>query len=80
MALAAGAATRRRPVQFHEMHEVSGTFQLRKRRLDVDELGVSLPRRSRDALEAFKDLDDISPPPEPYDDTTGRPQTAEAQR
>lgn len=72
--------SRRRPVQFHEMHEVSGTFQLRKRRLDVDELGVSLPRRSRDALEAFKDLDDISPPPEPYDDTTGRPQTAEAQR
>jgi len=44
---------RHRPVQFNEMHEVPGTFQLRKRRLDVDELGVSLPRRSRDALEAF---------------------------
>ncbi len=71
---------RRRPVQFNEMHECPGTFQLRKRRLDVDELGVSLPRRSRDALEAFENLDDIPPPPEPHDDTTGRPQTAEAQR
>lgn len=71
---------RRRPVQFDEMHEVPGTFQLRKRRLDVDELGRSLPRRSRDALESFENLDDIPPPPEPHDETMGRPHTAEAQR
>ncbi|MCO6388539.1 DUF2971 domain-containing protein [Aliihoeflea sp. 40Bstr573] len=69
---------RRRPVRFSEMHEVSGTFLLRKRRLDVDELGMSLPRRSRDALEAFENLD-IPLPPKPHDDTTGRPQTAEPQ-
>lgn len=71
---------RRRPVQFNEMHEVPGTFQLRKHRLDVNELGVSLPRRSRDALEAFENLDAIPPPPEAHEDTKGRPHAAKAQR
>jgi hypothetical protein len=39
------------------MREVSGTFHLRKYALDTDELGASLPRRSRSIFEAFEDLD-----------------------
>lgn len=54
---------RRRQVKFYEMHEVPGTFELRKFALDLDELAVSLPRRSRDIMEAFESLDDLPPPP-----------------
>ena len=49
--------TRGRPVRFFEMREVSGTFHLRKYALDTDELGASLPRRSRSIFEAFEDMD-----------------------
>ena len=47
-------ANRGRPVRFFEMREVSGTFHLRKYALDTDELGASLPRRSRSIFEAFE--------------------------
>jgi len=50
-------ANRGRPVRFFEMREVSGTFHLRKYALDTDELGASLPRRSRSIFEALEDLD-----------------------
>lgn len=50
-------ANRGRPVRFFEMREVSGTFHLRKYALDTDELGASLPRRSRSIFEAFEVLD-----------------------
>lgn len=48
---------RPRRVRFYEIREQHGTFRLFKYRLDFDELGASLPRRSRDVLEAFSDLD-----------------------
>lgn len=54
---------RGRPVMFYEMHEVAGTFELRKRRVDTGELCASLPRRSRDVFDAFENLDDLPMPP-----------------
>lgn len=56
---------RRRPIKFYEMREVPGTFELQKNAHDIDELAASLPRRSRDALEAFDDLGDLPQPPDP---------------
>lgn len=61
--------SRGRTVQFYEMHEVSGSFELRKRRLEIGELGASLPRRSRDVFDAFGVLDDL--PASPVEDTEG---------
>ncbi len=45
---------RRRPVRFYEMHELHGTFNLRKYPLDDGEMRAFLPRRSRDLREAFQ--------------------------
>lgn len=47
---------RDRPVRFYEMHEVTGSFQLRRKKLDLDELKAFHPLRSRTALEAFSDI------------------------
>lgn len=55
-------AGRQRPISFFEMHEDDGTFNLCRRELDIDELSVSLPRRSRQYIDAFADLPEISPP------------------
>ncbi len=55
-------AGRQRPISFFEMHEDDGTFNLCRRELDIDELSVSLPRRSRQYLEMFDQLPDIAPP------------------
>ncbi|MBB4402923.1 MULTISPECIES: DUF2971 domain-containing protein [Rhizobium/Agrobacterium group] len=56
---------RQRPPSFFEMHVDDGTFNLRRRELDIDELKVSLPRRSRQYIDAFDDLPDIAPPEAP---------------
>ena len=53
---------RRRSVQFYEMREQHGTFRLRKCRLDFGELGAFLPRRARDHIDDFADLDIEEPP------------------
>ncbi len=49
-------APRSRQVHFHEIRERRGKFVLTKRRVDLDEVAVSRPHRSRDLLE---DLDDF---------------------
>ncbi|MGY5790229.1 DUF2971 domain-containing protein len=54
---------RQRPVAFYEMHEDEGTFDLKRRALNLDELAVSLPRRARQYLEVFDQIPDIEPPP-----------------
>ncbi|MEP1931951.1 MAG: DUF2971 domain-containing protein [Roseibium sp.] len=53
---------RPRPVQFYEMCEKYGTFQLSRRRLDIDELNVGMPRDTLSLLEAFDGLNIDEPP------------------
>ncbi len=54
---------RRRPVKLFELHEVPGTFELKKRRLnDDDELFVHFPRRSLDVSELFSPVAVASSP------------------
>ena len=48
---------RKRPVKLFEMSEISGTFSLRKTKLDTDEMFAVLPMRYRDVLESFENLD-----------------------
>lgn len=55
-------AGRRRPISFYEMHEDQGTFDLRRREVDIDELSASLPRRSREYIDAFAELPDLPSP------------------
>lgn len=43
---------RARPVKLYEMHEIPGTFCLKRRILNVDALGASYPRRALSAAEA----------------------------
>jgi len=50
---------RERAVQFFEIREQSGSFLLKKRSLDTDELCVSFPRRCRSLDHVFDDLDDL---------------------
>lgn len=50
---------RDRAVQFFEIREQSGSFLLKKRSLDTDELCVSFPRRCRSLDHVFDDLDDL---------------------
>jgi hypothetical protein len=45
-------------VKLYEMHEVQGTFRLKRRRLDVGQLSSYYPRRALSASEAFDSLDD----------------------
>ena len=52
---------RQRPIQFYEMHEDEGTFDLLRRPLDVDELAVNLPRRARHYIEMFDQIAEIEP-------------------
>lgn len=47
---------RQRGVDFFEMRERHGTFQLKKFALDIDELSAFLPRRSRSIYEAFESV------------------------
>lgn len=47
---------RRRPVRFYEMHEIHGTFNLKKFPLDDGEMRAFFPRRSRDIHEAFESV------------------------
>ena len=47
---------RRRPVRFYEMHEIHGTFNLKKFPLDDGEMRAFFPRRSRDIHEAFQSV------------------------
>lgn len=47
---------RRRPVRFYEMHEIRGTFNLKKLPLDDGEMRAFFPRRSRDIHEAFQSV------------------------
>lgn len=48
-----------RALKFYDIRRQTGTFRLIKRLVDLDELNHSLPRRARDVLEAFEDLDDL---------------------
>jgi hypothetical protein len=48
---------RQQGLDFSTIYRRSGTFDLVKSPLDTDELCVSLPRRSRDVLDWFSDLD-----------------------
>ncbi|MGR2661920.1 DUF2971 domain-containing protein [Chromobacterium haemolyticum] len=45
-----------RPIKLYEIHEVPGTFQLKRRRLNIDELRASYPRRALSVTEAFEPL------------------------
>lgn len=45
---------RDKEVTLYEMHEVRGTFELRKSELDVNELAVYYPRRARSVREMFE--------------------------
>ena len=45
---------RDRAVRLWEMKEFHGTFTLKRRRIDMDELGASYPRRALSALEGFE--------------------------
>ncbi|MDX3971627.1 MAG: DUF2971 domain-containing protein [Bradyrhizobium sp.] len=47
---------RQRPVRFFEMHEIHGTFNLKKFPLDDGEMRAFFPRRSRDVHEAFQSV------------------------
>lgn len=49
---------RSRPVRFFEIREAPGTFVLRKKPLDTDELRVSLPRRSGAIFDFVDNIDD----------------------
>ncbi|TXH90318.1 MAG: DUF2971 domain-containing protein [Rhodoferax sp.] len=44
---------RSRTVNFYEIREVHGKFTLKRHQLDTDELGISYPRRARDATDVF---------------------------
>lgn len=54
---------RHQGLEFSKIYRSSGTFKLVKAPLDTDELCVSLPRRSRDVLDWFSDLDVEQPSP-----------------
>lgn len=56
-AVARALQGRDKSVKLYEMHEVHGTFRLKRRRLDEDELSASYPRRALAAMEGFADLD-----------------------
>ncbi|WP_199228588.1 MULTISPECIES: hypothetical protein [unclassified Caulobacter] len=43
---------------FFDIHRRPGTFDLVKEALDTDELCRALPRRARDRLEWFDEVDD----------------------
>lgn len=60
-AVARALLDRRRPVKLYEMVATPGTFHLRKVRLETDEMFARLPRRSRDILDDFEDLDSEVP-------------------
>ena len=47
---------RSKPVQFYEMREVHGKFELKRYPLEIVELLMSYPRRAADALEGFDDV------------------------
>lgn len=47
---------RRRPVRFYEMHEIHGTFNLKKLPVEDGEMRAFFPRRSRDIHEAFQSI------------------------
>jgi hypothetical protein len=55
-AVVTALADRRRPVRFYEMHEIHGTFTLKKFPLDEGEMRAFFPRRSRDIHEAFQSV------------------------
>ncbi|HEX6706060.1 MAG TPA: DUF2971 domain-containing protein [Albitalea sp.] len=48
---------RERPVRLYEIVEVTDSFRLKRRPVDVDELAVYFPRRSRSAEEDFDAID-----------------------
>lgn len=48
---------RRQPVRFYEIHEVRGTFRLRRAPVDLDELGLYMPRTAESAEEMFGSKD-----------------------
>lgn len=52
-AVASALNGRAKPVQLYEMHEVRGTFELRRSELDVEELSVAYPRRALSIFEEF---------------------------
>lgn len=52
-AVVSSLAERRRPLRFYEMHEVSGSFQLKRRSVDVVEMTAHYPRRYREIMECF---------------------------
>ena len=55
-AVASALSGRVKPVQFYEMIEVRGTFELRRSELDVDELSAAYPRRALSIFEEFDAL------------------------
>ncbi|WP_186224375.1 DUF2971 domain-containing protein [Burkholderia gladioli] len=60
--VASALKERDRPVQLYEIHEVPGTFDLRRSELNVNELSVTYPRR---ALSIFEEFDTLSEGDEP---------------
>lgn len=56
-AVARALLDRKRPIKLYEMIAMPGTFHLRKVRLETDEMFAMLPRRARDILDDFEDLD-----------------------
>ncbi len=52
-AVVAALRDRSKPVKFYEIQEVYGTFKLKRRLVNVDEMEASYPRRARDLYEDF---------------------------
>ncbi|MCW1886965.1 DUF2971 domain-containing protein [Luteolibacter flavescens] len=49
---------RQKPVKFYEIFEVPGNYQLKRRAVDLDEIGRYLPVTAESGFEAFPDTDD----------------------
>ncbi len=60
-AVASTLQGRDRPVKLYEMHEARGTFRLKRRRLDEDELSVYYLRRALSASEGFEGIETDEP-------------------
>jgi hypothetical protein len=59
--VASALKSKKRSIDFYEMFEVPGTFPIKRRRVDEDELGAHFPHRAlwaQEAFEAFSPVED----------------------
>ena len=60
-ALTRALAGRATPIRYHQMYEIDGRFVLRRKQVDLGELGASMPKTARSAEEIFDNLDEDEP-------------------